>query len=48
LAKMIIEVSKKDKSFLKDLGAKGRANVINNYTVDQMCSKTLEIYKSLV
>jgi glycosyltransferase involved in cell wall biosynthesis len=48
LAKMIIEISKKDKSFLKDLGAKGRANVINNYTVDQMCSKTLEIYKSLV
>jgi glycosyltransferase involved in cell wall biosynthesis len=48
LARMIIEVSKKDKSFLKDLGAKGRANVINNYTVDQMCSKTLEIYKSLV
>ena len=48
LAKMIIEISKKDKIFLKDLGAKGRANVINNYTVDQMCSKTLEIYKSLV
>lgn len=48
LAKMIIEVSKKDKSFLKDLGEKGRANVINNYTVEQMCSKTLEIYKSLV
>ena len=48
LAKMIIEISKKDKIFLKDLGAKGRANVINNYTVNQMCSKTLEIYKSLV
>ena len=48
LAKMIIEISKKNKSFLKDLGAKGRANVMNNYTVDQMCSKTLEIYKSLV
>ena len=48
LARMIIEVSKKDKSFLKDLGAKGRANVINNYNVDKMCSKTLEIYKSLV
>ena len=48
LAKMIIEISKKDKSFLKDLGVKGRANVINNYRVDQMCSKTLEIYKSLV
>ena len=48
LAKMIIEISKKDKSFLKNLGVKGRANVINNYMVDQMCSKTLEIYKSLV
>jgi glycosyltransferase involved in cell wall biosynthesis len=48
LAKMIIEISKKDKNFLKDLGAKARANVVNNYTVDQMCSKTLEIYKSLV
>ena len=45
---MIIEISKKDKSFLKDLGIKGRANVINNYMADQMCSKTLEIYKSLV
>ena len=48
LAKMIIEISKKDKSFLKNLGEKGRVNVINNYTVEQMCSKTLEIYKSLV
>ena len=48
LAKMIIEISKKDKSFLKNLGEKGRANVINNYTLEQMCSKTLEIYKSLV
>ena len=48
LAKMIIEISKKDKSFLKSLGEKGRANVINNYTLEQMCSKTLEIYKSLV
>jgi glycosyltransferase involved in cell wall biosynthesis len=48
LAKMIIEISKKDKNFLKNLGEKGRANVINNYTVEQMCSKTLEIYKSLV
>jgi glycosyltransferase involved in cell wall biosynthesis len=48
LAKMIIEISKKDKNFLKNLGEKGRVNVINNYTVEQMCSKTLEIYKSLV
>ena len=48
LAKMIIEISKKDKIFLKNLGEKGRANVINNYTLEQMCSKTLEIYKSLV
>ena len=48
LGKMIIEISKKDKKLLKDLGAKGRSNVINNYTAEQMCSKTLEIYKSLV
>jgi glycosyltransferase involved in cell wall biosynthesis len=48
LANLIIEISKKDKNFLTDLGAKGRANVINNHTVEQMCSKTLEIYKSLV
>ena len=45
---MIIEISKKDKNFLKDLGVKARANVVNNYTVDQMFSKTLEIYKSIV
>ena len=37
-----------DLPHLKNLGEKGRVNVINNYTVEQMCSKTLEIYKSLV
>jgi glycosyltransferase involved in cell wall biosynthesis len=48
LANLIINISKKDKNSLKEFGAKGRKNVISNYTVDQMCSKTLEIYKSLV
>jgi glycosyltransferase involved in cell wall biosynthesis len=48
LANFIVNISKKDKSYLKEFGSKGRKNVISNYTVDQMCSKTLEIYKSLV
>ncbi len=48
LANFIVNISKKDKSSLKEFGSKGRKNVSGNYTVDQMCSKTLEIYKSLV
>ena len=48
LANFILNISKKDKSLLKEFGLKGRKNVSENYTVEQMCSKTLEIYKSLV
>ena len=48
LANFIVNISKKDKSSLKEFGLKGRKNVSDNYTVEQMCSKTLEIYKSLV
>jgi glycosyltransferase involved in cell wall biosynthesis len=48
LANFIVNISKKDKSALKEFGLKGRKNVSDNYTVEQMCSKTLEIYKSLV
>ena len=42
------KINLKISKVLKNLGEKGRVNVINNYTVEQMCSKTLEIYKSLV
>jgi glycosyltransferase involved in cell wall biosynthesis len=48
LLKLISDISKMDKNFLKEMGVKGRRHVVKNYTVDQMCSKTLEIYKSLV
>ena len=48
LANFILNISKKDKSLLKEFGLKGRKNVSENYTAEQMCSKTLEIYKSLV
>ena len=36
------------KAALQSLGKEGRKNVIENYTKDKMCLKTLEMYQSLV
>ena len=48
LAKNIYNISKMSKAALQSLGKEGRKNVIENYTKDKMCLKTLEIYQSLV
>ena len=48
LAKNIYNISKMSKATLQSLGKEGRKNVIENYTKDKMCLKTLEIYQSLV
>ena len=48
LAKNIYNISKMSKPALQSLGKEGRKNVIENYTKDKMCLKTLEIYQSLV
>ena len=48
LAKKIVEISKIEKKELELIGVNARAHVVNNYTIEQMCSKTLEIYKALV
>ena len=48
LAKKILDISKMDNSILLSIGFQGRENVLENYTKDQMCLKTLEIYESLV
>tara|TARA_B100000780_G_scaffold265667_1_gene221262 strand:- start:3476 stop:4609 length:1134 start_codon:yes stop_codon:yes gene_type:complete len=48
LAKSIYNISKMSKAALQSLGKEGRKNVIENYTKDKMCLKTLEIYQSLV
>ena len=48
LAKNIYNISKMNKSVLQSVGKEGRKNVIENYTKDKMCLKTLEIYQSLV
>ena len=37
-----------DKSVLQLVGKEARKNVVENYTKDKMCLKTLEIYQSLV
>ena len=47
-AKNIYNISKMSKAALQSLGKEGRKNVIENYTKDKMCLKTLEIYQSLV
>ena len=36
------------KSSSSTIGKEGRKNVLENYTKDKMCLKTLEIYQSLV
>ena len=48
LAKNIYNISKMDKSVLQFVGKEARKNVVENYTKDKMCLKTLEIYQSLV
>ena len=48
LAKNIYNISKMSKAALQSFGKEGRKNVIENYTKDKMCLKTLEIYQSLV
>ena len=48
LANNIYNISKMDKSTLQSMAIEARKNVIENYTKDQMCLKTLEIYQSLV
>jgi len=48
LARNIYNISKMSKAALQSLGKEGRKNVIENYTKNKMCLKTLEIYQSLV
>ena len=48
LANSIEMITKLDKKVLDAIGRQGRKNVLNNYSKDRMCSKTLEIYNSLV
>ena len=48
LANNIYNISKMNKSILQSMTLEARKNVIENYTKDQMCLKTLEIYQSLV
>lgn len=48
LANKIFDISKMDFEKLSAMGKLGRKNVLQNYTQDQMCVKTLEIYQSLV
>ena len=48
LANSIEMITKLDKKVLDAIGRQGRKNVLDNYSKDRMCSKTLEIYNSLV
>ena len=48
LANSIEMIKKMDKKILDSVGRQGRKNVLDNYSKDTMCSKTLEIYESLV
>jgi len=48
LANKIFDISKMNSEKLSAMGKLGRKNVLQHYTQDQMCLKTLEIYQSLV
>ncbi len=48
LANNIYRISKIPKHEMEQIGIQGRENVKQNFTKDQMCLKTLEIYHSLV
>ena len=48
LANNIYRISKIPKHEMEQIGIQGRENIKQNFTKDQMCLKTLEIYHSLV
>ena len=48
LANNIYRISKIPKHEMEQIGIQGRDNIKQNFTKDQMCLKTLEIYHSLV
>jgi glycosyltransferase involved in cell wall biosynthesis len=48
LSKNLDLISNQDSKILEAIGKQGRKNVLQNYTRELMCSRTLEIYHSLV
>jgi glycosyltransferase involved in cell wall biosynthesis len=48
LAEALIDLLSRKPEELAAMGAKGRAHILANYTVDRMCAETLDLYHALL